>query len=180
MRVPKVLVPSLIALPVLLAGQTPASGTVPALSAPAAVAPTAAAPLVTAPAAARPAVKLPRRCTVRGKVLCIDKSERRLRLVRNGKVVKTMDARFGGRRTPTREGTFRVYRKSRNHVSSIYRTPMPYALFFSGGQAVHYSPDFARKGYAGASHGCVNLRDRRGAAELFDATPIGTRVVVTR
>ena len=39
---------------------------------------------------------------------------------------------------------------------------MPYAMFFSGGQAVHYSPDFAARGYNGASHGCVNVRNLGG------------------
>ncbi len=45
---------------------------------------------------------------------------------------------------------------------------MPFAMFFSGGQAVHYSSDFAANGYYGASHGCVNVRDYDGVAWLFD------------
>ena len=53
-------------------------------------------------------------------------------------------------------------------------------MFFSGGQAVHYSPYFARDGYNGGSHGCVNLRDYEGAQWLFDHTPTGSRVVVYR
>ena len=44
---------------------------------------------------------------------------------------------------------------------------MPFAMFFSGGQAVHYSADFASVGYNGASHGCVNVRDRAVVAWLF-------------
>ena len=44
----------------------------------------------------------------------------------------------------------------------LYGSAMPYAMFFSGGQAVHYSSDFAARGYAGASHGCVNVRDHAG------------------
>ena len=73
-----------------------------------------------------------------------------------------MDVRFGSDRTPTREGTFSVGWKSRNHFSTLYNTPMPYAMFFSGGQAVHYSADFAARGYSGASHGCVNVRNYSG------------------
>ena len=68
--------------------------------------------------------------------------------------------------------------KSANHKSTALRSSMPYAMFFSGGQAVHYSSDFARRGWRGASHGCVNLRDKAGAAVLFAAVPVGTRVVV--
>nr|MBA3783696.1 L,D-transpeptidase [Nocardioides sp.] len=55
-----------------------------------------------------------------------------------------------------------------------------FAMFFSGGQAVHYSPDFAAHGYAGASHGCVNVRDYDGVARLFGQVQIGDRVIVYR
>jgi lipoprotein-anchoring transpeptidase ErfK/SrfK len=88
--------------------------------------------------------------------------------------------RFGGEYTPTREGTFSVQYKSRDHVSSLYDTPMPFAMFFSGGQAVHYSPDFAANGYNGASHGCVNVRDRATVAWLFDQVRLGDKVIVYR
>lgn len=91
-----------------------------------------------------------------------------------------MEPRFGGPATPTREGTFPVHTKSRDHVSSLYDTSMPFAMFFSGGQAVHYSPDFAAVGYAGASHGCVNVRDRAGVEWLFDQVEVGDKVVVWR
>ena len=90
----------------------------------------------------------------------------------------TVDVRFGSSELPTREGVFSVYRKSRDHVSSLYHTSMPFAMFFSGGQAVHYSPDFAAHGYNGASHGCVNVRDYGAMASLFDQVPLGTRVVI--
>ncbi len=113
-------------------------------------------------------------------VVCIDKSTRLVRLVDDGDVEITLDARFGFTGAETREGSFRVARKSRDHVSSLYRTWMPFAMFFSGGQAVHYSPYFARDGYRGGSHGCVNLRDYRGARWLFDHVPLGTTVHVYR
>lgn len=123
--------------------------------------------------------RLPKGC--RGeRVICIDKAQRLVRLVEEGEVVLTLDARFGFAGADTREGTFRVHWKSRDHTSSLYRTWMPFALFFSGGQAVHYSPYFARDGYSGGSHGCVNLRDFTRARWLFDRVPIGTRVHVYR
>lgn len=121
---------------------------------------------------------LPSACTRSSLVLCVDKTARVLRVVRKGTVVLTVDARFGGPGFETRNGTFGVYRKSRDHVSTEYHTPMPFAMFFSGGQAVHYSPFFHRDGYHGHSHGCVNLRDKTIAAQLFGAVPVGTRVVV--
>ncbi len=121
---------------------------------------------------------LPAACRTSGLVLCVDKTQKSLRLVDRGRVVLTTDARFGGAGHATREGVFRVFSKSRYHVSSLYRTSMPYAMFFSGGQAVHYSAYFHRDGYNGASHGCVNLRSTTTAAYLFAHVPIGTRVVV--
>jgi peptidoglycan hydrolase-like protein with peptidoglycan-binding domain len=117
------------------------------------------------------------RCTT-GRVLCIDKSSNSLRWVVDGDVRRSLDVRFGREGMETREGQFAVNHKSRDHVSSIYDTSMPYAMFFSGGQAVHYSPDFAANGYNGASHGCVNVRDYGSIASLFDQVSIGTKVVV--
>jgi L,D-transpeptidase catalytic domain/Putative peptidoglycan binding domain len=111
--------------------------------------------------------RLPQGC-LGARTICIDKAQRLVRLVEKGKVVLTLDARFGFVGAETREGTFRIQRKSRDHTSSLYRTWMPFALFFSGGQAVHYSPYFARDGYNGGSHGCVNLRDFGQARWLFD------------
>jgi lipoprotein-anchoring transpeptidase ErfK/SrfK len=90
----------------------------------------------------------------------------------------TLEARFGASTTPTRKGTFNIFLKSKNHFSTLYDTPMPYAMFFSGGQAVHYSPDFAARGYNGASHGCVNIRDMSGVRKLFAKVSVGTKVVV--
>ncbi|WP_121253270.1 peptidoglycan-binding protein [Nocardioides ferulae] len=113
-----------------------------------------------------------------GRVLCVDKSSNTLRWVVGGDVRLTVDVRFGGAATPTREGVFSVFSKSRDHVSSLYDTSMPFAMFFSGGQAVHYSPDFAAVGYAGASHGCVNVRDYDKIAWLYDQVAIGDKVVV--
>lgn len=123
--------------------------------------------------------RLPQDC-LGARTICIDKAQRLVRLVEKGKVVLTLDARFGFVGAETREGTFRIQRKSRDHTSSLYRTWMPFALFFSGGQAVHYSPYFARDGYNGGSHGCVNLRDFGQARWLFDRVPLGTPVHVYR
>ncbi|MFJ3087630.1 L,D-transpeptidase family protein [Streptomyces sp. NPDC086838] len=129
------------------------------------------------PPTTRPVAKPDKRCLT-GRVLCISKNSRTLSWMIDGKVVSSMDVRFGSQYTPTREGTFSVYWKSRHHVSTIYHTAMPYAMFFSGGQAVHYSSDFAARGYSGASHGCVNVRDEGKIAALFAAVRDGDKVVV--
>ncbi|WP_405869801.1 L,D-transpeptidase family protein [Streptomyces sp. NBC_00005] len=113
-----------------------------------------------------------------GRVLCIDKSSRTLRWMIAGRTVSTMSVRFGATGTPTRDGVFQVYWKSRHHWSTLYDSSMPYAMFFSGGQAVHYSYDFAARGYAGASHGCVNVRDEAAIADLYGQVRNGDKVVV--
>ncbi|MFG3546876.1 L,D-transpeptidase family protein [Streptomyces sp. NPDC047725] len=125
----------------------------------------------------QPAAAPDPRCLT-GRVLCISKSSRTLRWMVDGRTVSTMAVRFGSRYTPTREGVFHVYWKSRDHWSTLYDSPMPYAMFFSGGQAVHYSYDFAARGYAGTSHGCVNVRDEGAIAELYARVRDGDKVVV--
>ncbi|MFD8982339.1 peptidoglycan-binding protein [Streptomyces sp. NPDC059564] len=117
------------------------------------------------------------RC-MQGRVMCISKESRTLAWMIDGKVVSTMDVRFGSENTPTREGLFEVGWKAKDWVSTIYHTPMPYSMFFSEGQAVHYSSDFAARGYAGASHGCVNVRDKAKLSALFDQVKVGDKVVV--
>ncbi|MGX1948964.1 L,D-transpeptidase family protein [Streptomyces anulatus] len=130
------------------------------------------------PPTERPVAAPDERC-LKGRVLCISKKSRTLAWMNDGEVVSAMDVRFGSEYTPTREGVFEVFWKSRDHVSTLYDTPMPYALFFSGGQAVHYSADFAANGYGGASHGCVNVRDKKKVAALFDQVKNGDKVVVS-
>ncbi|TDD20519.1 murein L,D-transpeptidase [Kribbella turkmenica] len=123
--------------------------------------------------------RLDARCAT-GVVLCIDKTSRKLRYVVDGVVKMQLDVRFGAEKTATREGSFSVGWKSRDHVSKLYDSPMPYAMFFSGGQAVHYSSDFAARGYNGGSHGCVNVRDLGKIKILFDQIDVGDKVIVYR
>ncbi|WP_406725884.1 L,D-transpeptidase family protein [Streptomyces sp. GD-15H] len=125
----------------------------------------------------QPAAAPDARCRT-GRVLCISKSTRTLRWMIDGRTVMTLPVRFGADPTPTRDGVFQVYWKSRDHWSTLYDSPMPYAMFFSGGQAVHFSADFAARGYAGSSHGCVNVRDEAAIARLYAQVRNGDKVVV--
>ncbi|NKY16703.1 L,D-transpeptidase family protein [Streptomyces somaliensis] len=117
------------------------------------------------------------RCTT-GRVLCISKESRTLAWMIDGRVVSAMDVRFGSVSTPTREGVFKVDRKERTWTSTLYDSEMPYSMFFSRGQAVHYSADFAARGYDGGSHGCVNVRDKARLARVFEQVRVGDKVVV--
>jgi peptidoglycan hydrolase-like protein with peptidoglycan-binding domain len=113
-----------------------------------------------------------------GRVICISKGSRTLTWVIDGQPQMKLAVRFGSEYTPTREGVFNVFQKNRDWTSTLYGSKMPYSMFFSGGQAVHYSSDFAARGYAGASHGCVNVRDLGGIASLFGQVNLGDKVVV--
>ncbi len=122
--------------------------------------------------------KVDSRCYTKKKVLCIDKSQRVLRYMKNGKTLLVLDARFGSGENPTRLGVNYVYSKSTLVISSLYHTPMPYSMFFDGGIAVHYSKYFKAVGYNGHSHGCVNIRDMAKLKWLYKQIPLGTKVVV--
>jgi lipoprotein-anchoring transpeptidase ErfK/SrfK len=114
-----------------------------------------------------------------GRAICVDKSQSVVRWVVDGQVKLTLDARFGSELLPTREGQFSVQRKVRDEYSRLYDdAPMPLAVYFSGGQAVHYSPDFVAYGYNGSSHGCVNTRSWDGMSYLFDSAQVGDKVIV--
>lgn len=126
-----------------------------------------------------PPPKVDSRCMT-GRVLCASKTTKQILWMIDGKVIETMDARYGRPGLDTREGTFQVFRKSRHHVSGIYGTAMPWAMFFSGGQAVHYSADFARRGHVGGSAGCINVRDAAAIDRVYSQVRIGDKVVVYR
>jgi lipoprotein-anchoring transpeptidase ErfK/SrfK len=56
----------------------------------------------------------------------------------------------------TKVGTFRIYSLGDSHcVSRKYDgAPMPYCMYFNGGQALHGSPDVQ---FSNISHGCVRI-----------------------
>jgi hypothetical protein len=120
---------------------------------------------------------LDERCMT-GRVMCVSKTTQMLTWVIDGVPQYGFDVRFGSDELPTREGVFPVYHKQVDVISNLYFTPMPYSMFFSGGQAVHYSSNFARLGYAGASHGCINVRNKPLLIQLYNEVRIGDKVVV--
>ncbi|AIC27716.1 L,D-transpeptidase domain-containing protein [Rhizobium etli bv. mimosae str. IE4771] len=83
--------------------------------------------------------------------------------------------------TPT--GSWSAKWLSRDHRSRKYdNAPMPYAVFFNGGYAVHATFDLKRLGRP-ASHGCVRLHPDNAAAFFSLARQAGlanTRVIITR
>ena len=109
-----------------------------------------------------------------GRAMCIDKSSRTIRWVIDGKVLDDGRALRLAVHPDPRGHLPRLLEVARPRVHAL-RHAMPFAMFFSGGQAVHYSSDFAARGYSGASHGCVNVRDHAGVEWLFDQVASATR-----
>ncbi|MEU9911944.1 L,D-transpeptidase family protein [Streptomyces sp. NPDC051001] len=118
-----------------------------------------------------------RKCRVRTyRVACVD-LDRQITWVQKGEkvVFGPVPMRSGRAGYKTRTGWFKVYWKHKNHVSTLYHQPMPYAQFFSGGQAFHavYGSIFTTVG----SMGCVNLR-LGDARKLWGVLKKGDRVHV--
>lgn len=125
--------------------------------------------------------KLDPRCLTGARVMCADKSKGVLYYVKNGEVVRTFAARFGRTGYATVEGQFSVTRKVKDEVSRQYNdAPMPYSMYFYGGQAVHYSGDFAANTNPQGSHGCINVKDRAGIAAVYGEVQVGDKVVIFR
>lgn len=139
--------------------------------------------------AANPPATAPSACTRAKRIICVDKTTYIATVDEDGKpqwsfYVRPGDAR--GIRYQTGEGYGRITRKSRHHVSSIYGTPMPYAMFISWdsfpatGEAFHLSYQFQSEGYYGASHGCMGVGSEAAMKRLWETSPKGTRVFVYR
>ncbi len=115
-----------------------------------------------------------------GRVVCISKQQKKMSYVEDGRVRFTREARFAMPGWDSPEGEFRIWYMNHETVSKIFgeRTPMPYAMFYQGNVAIHFSQDFADKGYGGGSHGCSQLRDYQVAKWLYEQVKVGDRVVV--
>jgi peptidoglycan hydrolase-like protein with peptidoglycan-binding domain len=103
------------------------------------------------------------------RVTCVD-MDRQLLWVQTGRRVDfgPVPVRTGRDSEETRPGLHRVYWRSKDHVSTLYDVPMPYAQFFDGGQALHGRAGDLYDG--GGSAGCVNLtlKDARALWDLLD------------
>lgn len=108
--------------------------------------------------------------TVLGTLLClatpgqaellvnVSKSQQRLAVVIDGTEVYRWPISTGVRGHDTPVGNFRPHDLERHWYSRQYGlTPMPWAVFFHRGYAVHGTTEAYNLGHA-ASHGCVRLR----------------------
>ncbi|MFF9766897.1 L,D-transpeptidase family protein [Streptomyces sp. NPDC014636] len=118
-----------------------------------------------------------KKCPVRTyRVACVD-LDRQLTWVQKGGTVVfgPVPMRSGRKGHVTRKGWHTVYWRHKNHWSTLYNQPMPYAQFFDGGQAFHavYGSIHTTVG----SMGCVNL-ELGDSRKLWGVLKKGDKVYV--
>ncbi|AUH43935.1 L,D-transpeptidase [Streptomyces sp. CMB-StM0423] len=99
------------------------------------------------------------------RVTCVDLNRQLLWVQKGGRLVfAPVPVRTGREGLETRVGWHRIYWRNRDHHSTIYDVPMPYAQFFDGGQALHGTDEDL---FTSGSAGCVNLTEE-DAKTLWD------------
>ncbi|GAA4924916.1 Ig-like domain-containing protein [Actinoplanes utahensis] len=119
--------------------------------------------------------------------MSVDNATKKMTVLQEGKVVKTMPVSLGKKSTPSVHGHMVVMEKKEATVfdttdtdgASGYRTNIQYAQRLTwSGQYVHSAPwSTGSQGRTNVSHGCVNVSPSN-AAWLFQKTLIGDPVVV--
>ena len=99
--------------------------------------------------------------------ILVDKSTQRMLVIQDGYVRYIWPVSTGRDNMQTPNGVYTPQRLERNWSSSAYYdSPMPHAIFFHNGYAIHGSYQIDRLG-GPASHGCIRLHPHH-AAVLFD------------
>ncbi len=116
-----------------------------------------------------------------GRVLAkVDLSSQTMNVYKGGRLLHTWKVSTGrnGYRTPT--GTWNIHRMHKEYYSKKYHgAPMPYAMFYHRGFAVHGTGSISRLGRT-ASHGCVRLHPSNAATLFSMVRQSGGTVKVTR
>jgi lipoprotein-anchoring transpeptidase ErfK/SrfK len=112
----------------------------------------------------------------------IDKSSQRMAVSVDGAMRYQWPVSTGRSGYGTPSGTFHPQSMARHYFSrKYYNAPMPHAIFFYYGFAIHGTSDLARLG-GPASHGCVRLHPSHAAA-LFALVerngPAHTRIEIS-
>ncbi len=113
--------------------------------------------------------------------LYIDKSTQQISVIRNGALLYLWPVSTGRDRFSTPSGIYAPERLEPIWYSkAYYNAPMPHAIFFHNGYAIHGSYDITQLG-GPASHGCVRLHPQEAAllfAMVEQEGPANTTIVV--
>jgi lipoprotein-anchoring transpeptidase ErfK/SrfK len=134
-------------------------------------------------------VDLARKTPPSQKAIIVDPRKHTWRAISStGKVLKTGLATAGsswcgdiGRPCRTRTGTFHIYTlggsgcKSSKYPVGRGGAPMPYCMFFNGGQGLHGSNEVVP---ANVSHGCIRLHVTDAKWIRNNFATIGTKVII--
>lgn len=97
-------------------------------------------------------------------VVRVDLSEQRMYVYREEKLIHTFPVSSGRKGYGTPTGRWNAYWLSPKHRSRKYNNaPMPWAVFFHEGYAVHGTTDLRNLGRP-ASHGCIRLAPENAKA----------------
>jgi lipoprotein-anchoring transpeptidase ErfK/SrfK len=88
--------------------------------------------------------------------IAIDISSQSMSIYSNGAHHGSYKVSTGKTGYSTPRGSWRVQRMARVHWSRQYKAPLPHAIFFVGGVAIHATKGVQKLGTR-ASHGCVRL-----------------------
>lgn len=108
-------------------------------------------------------------------VVTVDLKAESISVFRAGYEIGAAVITFGDSRKPTPTGVFPITQKSKDHVSNIYGSPMPYMLRLTNdGVAIHASD--VKWGWG--TRGCIGV-PMEFARRLFEQAKLGDRVIVT-
>ncbi|WP_373491435.1 L,D-transpeptidase family protein [Parasphingorhabdus sp.] len=108
-------------------------------------------------------------------VVTVDLKAESISVFRDGYEIGAAVITFGDSRKPTPTGVFPISQKSKDHVSNIYGTPMPYMMRLTNdGVAIHASD--VKWGWG--TRGCIGV-PLEFARLLFEQVKLGDRVIVT-
>lgn len=90
-------------------------------------------------------------------LVVVDLSAQTMQVRLNGETIHRWNVSSGRKGFATPTGKYRPIRMHKSYFSRKYdNAPMPYAIFFHGGYAIHGTTEVKRLGNR-ASHGCVRL-----------------------
>ena len=108
-------------------------------------------------------------------VVTVDLKAESISVFRAGYEIGAAVITFGDSEKPTPTGVFPISQKSKDHVSNIYGSPMPYMLRLTNdGVAIHASD--VKWGWG--TRGCIGV-PMEFARRLFEQAKLGDRVIVT-
>ncbi|AMO73253.1 hypothetical protein AZE99_05665 [Sphingorhabdus sp. M41] len=108
-------------------------------------------------------------------VVTVDLKAESISVFRAGYEIGAAVITFGDSEKPTPTGVFPISQKSKDHVSNIYGSPMPYMMRLTNdGVAIHASD--VKWGWG--TRGCIGV-PLEFARRLFEQATLGDRVIVT-